>query len=123
MRTLFYIFLLVSNITLAKEQSQSFQIRVYDRRVHVVSPGKVDSKAGVNIENNTLSNLIGEIRQIDSNGHKVVLKRVSIKSQHSVGFEVPMSKEDKVFFIPMAPPSQDIQLIAGKRAYEIPPKK
>ena len=52
-----------------------------------------------------------------------VLKRFNLKAQGKEVLQVDYKKAKKVFFIPISPPSQGVELIFSKRQYEVPEKK
>jgi hypothetical protein len=102
----------------AEERSEAFLVKVFDNYVRVVSPDKNYTLVSVIIENKTMSKLIGKI----SKG-KTDLAFLSIDPDKTKSVQVKYSKDEKLIFVPMAPASQEVELIVGKKTYEIPPQK
>jgi len=48
---------------------------------------------------------------------------LTIEPKKHLALEISAKKGDRIFFIPLAPAFQDIELIFGLQAYEIPPKR
>ncbi len=99
--------------------SEAFVVRLFNKRIVVISPKKFLPKTHVIIENKTLSKVIGKVGpKIGQN-----IQYVTIGPQSSESVELKVGKNEKIFFVPLAPAFQEVQLLAGKRRYEIPPKK
>lgn len=103
----------------AIERSDAFIIRVFDKKVKVLSPRVFDPKLNVIIENKTLVKITGKIQ----NEYNEVYNYISIKSGKFQSIFLNMKKGDKLFFVPLSPPFQKIELILGNKPYEIPPKR
>ena len=52
-----------------------------------------------------------------------ILKFVSIKSGLSEAVEIENKSAENVFFVPVSPAFQEVELVFGKKVYEIPSKK
>jgi hypothetical protein len=120
MLKLFPIFLVLnfSFSVKAEERSDAFLVKVFDNYVRVVSPDKNYSLVSIIIENKTMSKLIGKVVK-----GKTDLAFLSIDPDKTKSVQVKYTKEEKLLFIPMAPASQEVELIVGKKTYEIPPQK
>lgn len=97
---------------------EEFVVTVFDKSVKVISPDMVKDKFTVVIENRSLVKIIGKIQ---ANSGKVF----SIKSIEPNSFDkvfVDYKKGERVFFIPLAPAFQEVELIPGQKTYEIPPR-
>lgn len=114
---LFVIFQL-PQIANAEERSDAFLVKVFDNYVRVISPDKNYTLVSIIIENKTMSKLIGKVIR-----GKTDLAFLSIDPDKTKSVQVKYLKEEKLLFIPMAPASQEVELIVGKKTYEIPPQK
>ena len=98
-------------------KSEAFIITMEDDRVQVLSPPKWHKKMAVIINNNTLIKVVGKLA---TNVSGKVISYITLWPRTSRGMEVSFSKESKIVFVPMAPPLQELDLIIGNKAYEIP---
>lgn len=101
------------------ESSESFQIKVYDSSIKVIAPSAFDKKLYAVIENQTLSKLVGKIVTDKDR----LVATVAIESQGSKSIDLKATSGERFFFIPLAPPFQEVELIVGKKVYEIPPRR
>lgn len=108
------LMILFSNFAIAGE---AFKIELYDRKVRVESPQKISGQFAVIVENLSMSDVMGKFHA----GGKD-LKFINVKAGTSRSIEFKHQGGDIVRFQPLAPAFQEIELIAGKKNYEIPPK-
>ncbi len=101
------------------EKADAFIVKVLDKRVKVLSPSKWDPKLHLIVKNETLTKLIGKVETEDGR----LVARVSVESRKSQSIELRFPKSTKLFFVPMMPPFQKVQLKLGNKPYEIPPKE
>ncbi|MFP5459440.1 MAG: hypothetical protein ACLGG7_11960 [Bacteriovoracia bacterium] len=104
-------------VSLSAAAAEAFKIQVMDRRLVVESPASVGATYSVEVQNRSLNDLMGKFH---ANG--VDLKFVSVKAGASKVVEFKVTPKALVVFQPMAPASQQVELIVGKRTYEIPPQ-
>lgn len=102
----------------AQVKSESFVIQINDRSMNVICPVKKREMFAVLIENRSLSDQIGKFTLNDK-----ILKYVSVKSGVSETIEIENKSSAPIFFIPVSPSFQDVELSFGKKAYEIPSKE
>ncbi len=113
-----YLVLLLFSFSLfAVQKGESFNIDLHDGTVKIVSPAKETNTVGFIITNHTLSDLRGKISTEDKD-----LNFFSIKSQKTRTFDLKPRKGQRIYFVPLSPPGQEIELVASRKAYEIPPK-
>lgn len=115
----FILFFVFSQKGLSYEKADSFVVKVYDEKVRVLSPKKYDPLLKVVIENKTLSKITGKVET----GSGEVLAFVSILPAKFTSVSVKSLKSEKVFFVPLSPPLQRVELKIGNKPYEIPPKQ
>jgi len=112
--------MLLSLQSYGSQTSETFIIKMFEEKVRVLAPQKYSSKLGVTIENKTLSSLMGKIETQSG-------KRLAIVNIQPNGFKVVdlnnIPKNQKLFFVPMAPAFQSVELKFGRSSYEIPPKR
>lgn len=118
MRVLFF-FLFLSFSVSARELQETFVVSVFDKYVKVVSPDKFHSKLSIIIENKSLVKIYGKI-DYDSAENPTF---VAVFPQESRSVDITPSEKDKIIFVPQAPPFQEVELIFGRKSYEIPPQK
>lgn len=115
-----YITLLTFSLpVLSYEKADSFVVKVYDEKVRVLSPNKYDPLLKVVIENKTLSKITGKVET----GSGEVLAFISILPSKFTSVSVKSLKSEKVYFVPLSPPLQKVELKIGNKPYEIPPKQ
>lgn len=101
------------------ERSDAFLVTAYSNKIAVVAPQKFDPRLNVIVVNKTLITLLGKIET----GEGKVLSYISVPSGKSQSVEVGTKLKDKIYFVPMAPAFQTVQLNVGSKPYEIPPKE
>ena len=57
---------------------------------------------------------------VRANGEKIEIMTLPSGGFKSV--EINIKKQDRIYFIPLVPAFQEVELIFGKKSYEIPPK-
>ena len=96
----------------------AFKIQFLDRSVKVSSPDKASNQFAVVVENKSLSDLHAKF---SANGKDLIF--ISVKSSEFKTVEFRAASGEKVQFIPLNPPAQEVLLEFGKKIYEIPTKK
>ena len=104
---------------LAIESSNGFLVTAYDESFRVVSPEKFINKMEVIVDNKTLVRLIGKIMI----NNKQVNEFISVDQNKFKIVTVDLKKDDVLYFFPLSPSFQEVELIVGNKTYEIPPKK
>ena len=99
-------------------QSEVFVIQVMDRKMSVLSPDKERKLFSVIVENRSLSD---QVARFEARGR--LLKYISVPSGKSESVEIENTSGAPVTFVPVSPAFQDVELIFGKKAYEVPPQK
>lgn len=102
----------------AQVQSEGFVVQIEDRSMSVISPAKKRKTFSVIVENRSLSDQTGKFVAMEKN-----LKFISVKSGKSETVEIENATDSQVIFVPISPAFQEVPLIFGKKAYEIPSKK
>lgn len=114
----FLFLFLVPICAFAQVKSEGFIIQVNDRSMSVLSPARKRNLFSVIVENRSLSNQIGKF-QVGSK----VLKFVSVQSGKTEVVEIENKTKAPVIFVPVSPAFQEVPLLFGKKAYEIPSKE
>ena len=83
----------------------------------VTSPKKWFAHQSVAIENKTLVKILGKVTT-----NKKVLAHMSINAGKFQTVKIKAPRNEKVFFVSMAPAFQEIELRPGSKYYEIPPE-
>ena len=104
---------------LSYEQADAFIVKIFDDKVRVLSPKKFDERLTVIIDNKTLTLIKGRLET----GRGEFLNFVTVEPSKSVSVSVKRLKKDRVFFVPLAPPSQKVELKLGNKPYGIPPRQ
>lgn len=96
----------------------SFILKLNDSSIKVSAPAKKIKMFTVVIENNSLSHQIAKIVSgTDS------IKYLRIDSGKSQTVEIENKGDNPVYFVPLSPAFQEIELKFGKKSYEIPPQR
>ncbi len=103
----------------AVERSDAFIVKVFEKSIKVLAPKKDEAKVGVIVENKTLVKCLAKL--VRENGK--VIDFVSVEPGKFKVVNVRRKKREVIYFIPISPPFQKIDLITGRRPYEIPPQR
>lgn len=110
---------LVSHNTFAVERSDAFIVKIYEKSIKVLAPKKDERTTTAIIENKTLVNCLAKI--VRKSGK--VIDFVSVKPGKFKVVKISRKKREVIYFIPISPPFQKIELVTGRRPYEIPPQR
>lgn len=113
-----WVLLLLPVMSFAQVKTEGFIIQVSDQGMSVLSPEKQRPLFSVIVENRSLSDQVGKFVV----GSKI-LKFVSVKSGKTESLEIENKTSSPVVFVPVSPAFQEVPLMFGKKAYEIPSKK
>lgn len=104
----------------AYERSRAFHVKVFDKKIKVISPSHNDfndfEDVHLIVENKSLGKLLGKVNTF----------YMAIKSNdfQSISLEdLGVERGERFFFVPLSPPFQEVELVLGRRSYEIPPKR
>ncbi len=112
-----WISLLILLASHGASADEAFRLELHDRKLVVRSPVKVGPQFSVIVENQSVSAVLGKF---SSGEEDLRFVRVAPASSQTVEFAVKSGA--KVFFRPLAPAFQEVELVAGKKTYEIPPQ-
>lgn len=119
MKFIFALYLLIlTTSSFADPKSESFIVQIGDRHIKVIAPDKRKDLFAVLIENRSLSD---QVAKFTANGNN--LKFVTVKSNSSKTVEIENKTSSSVLFVPTSPAFQEVELIFGKKSYEIPSKE
>ncbi len=113
-----FILSIVSLRTFAYESPDAFIVRVYDEKVRVLSPVKYDPQLSVIIENKTLVTLKAKVITESESS----IEFISLAPSKTTSVKLKNLDKEKIYFIPMSPPLQRVELKLGSKPYEIPPR-
>ena len=100
------------------ESPDAFIVKVYDQKVRVLSPVKYDPELNVIVENKTRVTLKAKlVTETESN-----VEFLSLEAGRTTNIKLKNLDKEKVFFIPLSPPLQKVELKLGSKPYEIPPR-
>lgn len=108
---------LIFSISSFGSYTDSFIVEVTDRKIKVTSPKKKINIVSIIIKNTTFDKIISEIRS-----ESKVLKRFVLKPEGKEVIQVDYSKVKKLYYIPVAPPFETVELRFEQKPYEIPEK-
>lgn len=114
----FLFLLLLPLLAHAQVKTEGFVIQINDRSMSVLSPAKKRNLFSVIVENRSLSDQVGKFQVAGK-----TLKHVSVQSGKSEVVEIENKTDTPVLFIPVSPAFQEVPLLFGKKAYEIPSKE
>jgi hypothetical protein len=113
-----WFLLLLISLNAVGASNEAFIIQINDRSMSVITPVTKRALFSVIVENRSLSDQIGKFT---ANGK--ILKFVSVKPGSSETVELENKTPSQVIFVPVSPAFQEVELIFGKKAYEIPSKE
>lgn len=113
-----WFLLLLISLNVLGASNEAFIIQINDRSMSVITPVTKRALFSVIVENRSLSDQIGKFT---ANGK--ILKFVSVKPGSSETVELENKTPSQVIFVPVSPAFQEVELIFGKKAYEIPSKE
>ena len=102
----------------AQSRPESFVIQIQDRSMIVLSPQSKKPIFSVLVENRSLSD---QVAKFIIQGK--LLKHVAVRSGQTETIEIENKTNTNVFFVPISPAFQEVELIFDKKVYEIPSKK
>jgi hypothetical protein len=98
----------------AQEFNDSFIITLFPDKITVIGPRQALPIASVIIDNRSLSDFRAKISSESKN-----LVFFSVPSQSKIVQTIEF-KSERIKFIPLSPALEEIELVFGKKAYEIP---
>lgn len=102
----------------AYESPDAFIVKVFNEKVRVLSPKKFDSPMSVIIENKTQVTIKGRVTTESGSSEEFI----SLDAGKSTSIKLKNLDKEKLFFVPMSPPLQKVELKLGSKPYEIPPR-
>jgi len=118
-KKIFFVLLFGFKLAFSIESLDGFLITAKDDHFVVVSPENFKDKMEVIIENKTQAKLTGKILL----NQKQVKAYVSVlPDKYSKSF-IHLRKNDILHFVPLIPAFQEVELIVGRKKYEIPPSR
>lgn len=111
--------LILSPAANSYERSDAFIVRLFDKSIKVLAPVKFDAKLNVIVENKTLTKSISRLER--PNGELVSF--IAVEAGKFKAVDLKARKGESLFLVPISPPFQKVELILGRRPYEIPPQR
>ena len=118
MKRLLMLILVLFSLSTFSSYTGSFIVEISDRKIKVTSPLKKIDIVSIIIKNTTFDKIISELRS-----DKKVLKRFVLKPEGKEVIQVDYSKLKKLYYVPVAPPFESVELRFEQKPYEIPEKK
>ncbi len=115
-RLIVFVIMIICFDLYGSESSDAFSVFVFDQKIKVIAPKHYVKGLNIIIQNRTLSKMIGKIET--ANGRRLSI--MSIKKGASKSYELKMNNIKKLFYVPLSPPFQAVELTAGRSTYEIP---
>lgn len=112
------LFFLILSSAMAAPKPETFVIQLHDRSMTVLSPENRRPIFSVLVENRSLSVQVGKFMVQGK-----ILKYISIRPGTTEPVEIENKTSSNVFFVPVSPAFQEVELLFGKKVYEIPPKE
>ena len=98
--------------------TEAFILRVHHGHLSVETPKLEREKVSVIVENKTISNMKAKLASSIEN-----MNFFSIEPGASVSIEVVYDSRKKLYFVPLSPPFEDVELKFNDGYYEVPQKK
>lgn len=102
----------------AQPKTETFVVQLNDRSVLVHSPEKRKDLFSVIVENRSLSDQVGKFTVEGK-----ILKFINVKSGKTETIEIENKTQFTTVFVPVSPAFQEVELLFGKKTYEIPSKE
>ena len=118
MKILVLLLTMFPAVAFTAPKTETFIIQVMDRKISVISPETERKLFSVIVENKSLSD---QVARFESKGR--LLKYIAIPSGRSESIEIENTAGTPVVFVPVNPAFQEVELIFGKKAYEVPSQK
>lgn len=96
----------------------AFILKLTDKGISIQSPDNVMKIFSVIIENQSLTDQVAKLVVGDD-----VVKFVRINSGRSETVEIENKTSKTIFFVPVSPSFQEVELKFGKKQYEIPAQR
>lgn len=116
MKVLLLLFMMSS--AWAEVKVESFIIQLKDRSMLILAPDRKRDLFPVIVENRSLSDYLGKF-SVEGK----LLKYVAVKPGKSETVEIENKTGKNVVFTPVSPAFQEVELVFGKKSYEIPSKE
>lgn len=116
---LFLFGLILPKELLAQESSEAFQITLFETKIKVLSPKSYHPDISALVINKMNNKALAKI--IKSNGE--LIAHVALEEGEQKAIKLKLKEDDRIFYIPLSPAKQAVELLVGREAYEIPPKK
>jgi hypothetical protein len=115
---MFFLLLLLPVMGHSAQKSESFIVQINDRSMSVVSAETKRPMFAIIVENRSLSTQVGKFTVQGKQ-----LKFVSVEPGETETVEIENRSNENVYFVPVSPAFQEVELRFGKRSYEIPSKE
>ena len=112
------LFFILAELAYGKKHTKSFIVELKDQSIKVTSPPKKVDIVSIIVKNGTFDKIISVLKSENK-----VLKRFVLKAQGKEVIQVDLQKTKKLFYVPISPPSESVELKFKERPYEIPEKK
>lgn len=109
---------LMITMAFAAPSGEAFLIQINDRNMVVTTPSTKNKTFAVIVENKSLTE---QVAKFVLNGK--ALKFISVAPGNSESVEIENPSARNVTFVPVSPAFQDVELIFGKKSYEVPSKE
>ena len=110
-----FLLFIISSSAIAQE---SFSIEFHDRFIKVNAPEKAKKSFSAIIHNHSQTVLLGKFATNSEN-----LKFIQLSPDESRPVEFLVRNGDTVRFVALSPAAQSVDLIFGKKTYEVPAQK
>ena len=118
MRLIFLILSLCCAMWSLAAGNPAFILKLTDKGINIQSPDKGLKIFSVIIENQSLTDQVAKLVVGDD-----VVKFVRINSGRSETVEIDNKTSKAIFFVPISPSFQEVELKFGKKQYEIPAQR
>lgn len=118
MRLILFLLVLIAVPSWGQTHNPTFIIKLTDAGLRISAPEKKMKMFSVIVENNSLSDQVAKFVTNNQN-----LKFMTVEAGKSQTVEIENKGGASVFFVPISPSFQEVELIFGKKTYEVPPKR
>lgn len=118
-KLILFSLLLTSFKAASVERADAFIVKIFEKSIKVLAPKKDERKVSIIVENKTLVKALTKIERASGK----VVEFVSVEPGKFKVVSIKRKKREVLYFTPISPPFQKIELVTGRRPYEIPPQR
>ena len=110
---------IISPKLFSRGNTHAFLVTIFDQKIRVVSPARHSPHIHVILKNETQNKVIGRVQTKEGR----VIDYVNLVQGEIRSVALGHIRQKSIFYYPLAPSFQAVELVPGRSTYEIPEKK